>query len=202
MLDIKKIQKEVDVVVEELKKRKISKDILVSLSNRINERNKIIKELSDIQHKRNTITKEISLNKDDKEKQKEFFERASRKKELILKLEKELSKIEEDLQEELYYIPNILNPIVPIGNDENDNVIISEKNKLGRGLVNNIIPHYEIATKKNILDIPRGVKVSGTRFLFYKGIGARLIRALENFMLDENIKAGYEELLPPLIVKS
>ncbi|MGL5521675.1 MAG: serine--tRNA ligase [Metamycoplasmataceae bacterium] len=202
MLDIKKIQKEVDVVVEELKKRKISKDILVSLSNRINERNKIIKELSDIQHKRNTITKEISLNKDDKEKQKEFFVRASKKKELILKLEKELSKLEEDLQEELYYIPNILNPIVPTGNDENDNVVIFEKNKLGRGLVNNVIPHYEIATKKNILDIPRGVKISGTRFLFYKGIGARLIRALENFMLDENIKAGYEELLPPLIVKS
>ncbi|MGL5357538.1 MAG: serine--tRNA ligase [Metamycoplasmataceae bacterium] len=202
MLDIKKIQKEIDVVIEELKKRKISKDILLSLSNRINERNKIIKELSDIQHKRNTITKEISLNKDDKEKQKEFFERASRKKELILKLEKELSKLEEDLQEELYYIPNILNSNVPLGNDENDNIVIFEKDKLGRGLVNNIVPHYEIATQKNILDIPRGVKISGTRFLFYKGIGARLIRALENFMLDENIKAGYEELLPPLIVKS
>ncbi|MGL4183857.1 MAG: serine--tRNA ligase [Metamycoplasmataceae bacterium] len=205
MLDIKKIQKEIDVVIEELKKRKISKDILISLSNRINERNKIIKELSEIQHQRNRTTKEISINlenKENKEKQKEFFIKASKQKEAILKLEKKLTKMEEELKEELFYIPNILNSKVPFGNDENDNIVIFEKNKLGRGLVNNIIPHYEIATKKDILDIPRGVKISGTRFLFYKGIGARLIRALENFMLDENIKAGYEELLPPLIVKS
>ncbi|EPJ17603.1 tRNA synthetase class II core domain family protein, partial [Chlamydia psittaci 02DC21] len=70
------------------------------------------------------------------------------------------------------------------------------------GLVQNVLPHYEIATKLDIIDFVRSVKLARTRFVLYKKAGALLVRALATFMLNTHIKNGYEELMPPHLVNS
>ncbi|MGL4343116.1 MAG: serine--tRNA ligase [Metamycoplasmataceae bacterium] len=202
MLDIKKIQKDIDSVINSLKKRNVDSELLKKLSNQINARNKLIFQLSDLQHKRNNVTKEISLIKDFKNIDKKILQEASETKEKIIKLEKEIEEHQIEIENILHYIPNITHELVPIGEGEEENVEISAFPNLGRGLNKCKLPHYEIGVLKNILDFQRAVKISGSRFVFFKNEGALLVRALENFMLDQHISRGYTELIPPLMVSS
>ncbi|MDI4567673.1 MAG: serine--tRNA ligase [Mycoplasma sp.] len=101
----------------------------------------------------------------------------------------------------LDYVPNIISANTPIGKDENDNKVIEEFSNLGRGLVNNVLPHYEIGQKLNLIDFHQSTTLSGSRFWSYINNGAKLLRALISFLLDLHIKNGYIEINPPLIVK-
>jgi seryl-tRNA synthetase len=106
---------------------------------------------------------------------------------------------DEAVQDILLRIPNVPHESVPVGPDENANV---EVRKAGtpRTFGFEPQPHWDIGERLGILDFAAGAKVTGARFTFYKGAGARLERALINFMLDTHAKAGYEEVLPPFIV--
>lgn len=110
-----------------------------------------------------------------------------------------LHKIEAELKQLLYTIPNVPNPLVPSGNTDQDNEIIHEE-----GTIPNVDaehkPHWELTSKYDIIDFELGNKITGAGFPVYKGKGARLQRALINFFLDEAINAGYEEVQPPLLV--
>lgn len=200
MLDIKLLQKDIDFVIEKLKSRNVDKEILQKISTFINSRNRIISELGALQHKRNSVTKEIAILSISKEESKPLVSEAMHLKQAITKLEEEINQYQKKIEKILYFIPNIPSELTPIGNDENDNKIIEVFDKLGRGLVKAKKAHYEIGVEKDILDFVRAVKISGSRFVFFKKEGAQLVRALENFMLDVHIKNGYVELLPPLIV--
>ncbi|VDR41811.1 seryl-tRNA synthetase [Mycoplasmopsis caviae] len=101
----------------------------------------------------------------------------------------------------LIRIPNISLDDVPLGKDEKQNKVLKNHDNLGRGLVSGVLPHYTIASNLNIIDLERAVKMSGSRYVIYKGLGARLARALMNFMLDLHVKNGYEEYSVPFIVK-
>jgi seryl-tRNA synthetase len=111
----------------------------------------------------------------------------------------QLAAIEEDVRRALYEIPNIPHASVPIGASEDDNV---EVRRWGEPRCFDFSPltHYELGEKWDILDFARAGKVTGTRFTFYKGLGARLERALISFMLDLHTSKDYEEILPPYMV--
>lgn len=197
MLDSKLIQKNINYVIEKLKTRNVDEVLLKNLSQNINERNKLIFKLNEKQKEKNSISSLLSSNKNS-----ELLVKALKVKNEIKEIETQIEKYQKQLDEILPIIPNIPLDIVPIGQNENDNKEIIKKDSLGRGLVKNIKPHYVIAVEKDIVDFERGTKLSGSRFAIFKNEGARLIRALENFMLDIHTKNGYTEFLPPVMVKS
>ncbi len=118
----------------------------------------------------------------------------------IKEYDEEIRVLEEEISQIMLSIPNIPHESVPIGLTEDENVPIrhwGEPTSFAFGPK----PHWEIATELGILDFEGAAKVTGSRFVFYKGIGARLERALINYMLDvHTTQHGYEEILPPYIV--
>lgn len=131
---------------------------------------------------------------------------AEKVKQLVSTLKVEIDKNNElilnltnDISQETLNLPNIPHNSVPQGNDENDN---KEIRKWGKILKETNKPHWEIAEKFKLIDFSRATKLSGSRFIMYTNFGAKIIRALFNFMLDQHTKKGYLEQLPPLIVNS
>lgn len=111
----------------------------------------------------------------------------------------ELTETDEKLNEIIVRLPNTPHSSVPVGADEDENI---EVRRWGtpRHFDFDIKAHWDLGEDLDILDWERGAKVTGSRFLFYKGLGARLERALYNFMLDEHAKEGYTEIIPPYMV--
>lgn len=114
-------------------------------------------------------------------------------------LKEKFKTIEHELHSLLYKIPNVPHEMVPAGNSDEDNVVLSEDN-FEVHLPKNAMPHWELIKKYDIIDFDLGNKITGAGFPVYKGKGARLQRALINFFLDEATKAGFEEVIPPLLV--
>lgn len=110
-----------------------------------------------------------------------------------------LSAIEILLQNELVLLPNLPHVSVPKGKTPEENVVALENGKIPQ-LMQNALPHWELATKYDIIDFELGNKIAGAGFPVYKGKGARLQRALINFFLDRAGEAGYREMQPPIVV--
>lgn len=108
--------------------------------------------------------------------------------------------IVEQIQELLYQIPNIPHTSVPEGKSAEDNLVYKAWDKPFPVLHEGALPHWELATRYKIFDLELGVKLTGSGFPVFRGKGARLERALISFFLDEAVKAGYEEIMPPLMV--
>jgi seryl-tRNA synthetase len=118
----------------------------------------------------------------------------------IKELDDRLSLVEEGLKAVLYNIPNIPHESVPVGSSERDNVEIRRWGSL-REFTFTPRPHWELGEDLGILDFDRGARITGARFTLYRGLGARLERALINFMLDLHTEQhGYVEVLPPFMV--
>jgi seryl-tRNA synthetase len=120
-------------------------------------------------------------------------------KEDIKQLNGQLAAVEEDLQQKLVLLPNLPHSSVPKGSSPEDNEIVLE-NGAKPALADNALPHWELAAKYNLIDFELGVKITGAGFPVYKGKGAKLQRALISFFLDEAEKAGYNEVMLPLMV--
>jgi len=157
--------------------------------------------LDTLQAEMNTISKEIGfLLKNGK------IEEAEQKKSRTGKLKAEIETLsgsltgyEAELKSCLIKLPNLPHTSVPKGNGAADNVVIREGGKIPQ-LADNALPHWDLAKKYDIIDFELGNKLTGAGFPVYKGKGSKLQRALINFFLDENIKAGYTEIMPPLMV--
>ena len=201
MIDINLIRSNPDFVKERLSTR--DKEF-VKLVDKVLEldikRREIIKELESLRSERNKLSKEIGKLKREGKDVSEIQERVKGLKARIDELEEELKKVEEELKNTLLWIPNLPHESVPIGEDENDNV---EVRRWGEPRKFNFEPkpHWEIGEKLGILDFKRGAKLSGSRFTVIKGWGAKLERALINFMLDLHTGKGYREVCPPHLVK-
>jgi seryl-tRNA synthetase len=115
-------------------------------------------------------------------------------------LEAQSAQIKTDLDNLLYSVPNCPHKSVPKGKDPEDNKVFKAWTKPFPTLYADAQPHWELIKKYNIIDFELGVKITGAGFPLYRGKGARLQRALIQFFLDEAVKAGYEEILPPLLV--
>ncbi|MCK6617012.1 MAG: serine--tRNA ligase [Cyclobacteriaceae bacterium] len=120
-------------------------------------------------------------------------------KEILKKLEEELAVYEEQLKQHLYKIPNVPAARVPAGGGPDDNLNVHQHGAIPK-LPGDALPHWELIKKYDIIDFELGNKISGAGFPVYKGKGAKLQRALISFFLDEAEKAGYREMMPPIVV--
>ena len=121
--------------------------------------------------------------------------------ERVSQLEKQLAQEEEDFQQRLLDLPNLPHPDVPVGQDEDENIVIRTEGK-PPAFAFSPRPHWELGEALGIIDFERGVKISGSRFYILKGLGARLQRALISWMLDLHVNEhGYTEVYPPAMVK-
>lgn len=132
----------------------------------------------------------------------ELKEKVASMKESSKELEAKMKNAEANLEELLLSVPNIPHQSVPKGNTDSDNEVYQDWNGVLPRLGDTAQPHWELAKKYNLFDLELGVKIAGAGFPLYRGKGARLQRALINFFLDEAIKAGYEEIMPPLLVNT
>ena len=115
-------------------------------------------------------------------------------------LEEAMRQIKNDLTDGLLEIPNVPHPDVPPGNSDEDNTVFQDWTEDLLDLGPAALPHWELGKNYNLFDFELGVKITGAGFPLFRGKGARLQRGLINFFLDEAYKAGYEEIIPPLLV--
>ena len=198
MLDLKFVRENLDVVKTMLKNRHnpLSLDEFEKLEK---ERREILGEVEALKNKRNTASKEISVMKKNGENADALVAEMREVGDKIKELDARLKDVETKLTDILLHIPNIPKEDVPIGKDDTEN---PEIRKWGEPKKFSFEPkaHWDIGTDLDILDAERAAKVSGARFTFYKGLGARLERACINFMMDLHAKQGYTEMLAPYIV--
>jgi len=201
MLDIELIRKKPEFVKERLLTRDKELPILVDRVLELDsERRKILTELESLRAERNKKSKEIGRLRREGKDTKGLEEEVKKLKEGIDRLEEELSKVGSQLREVMLWIPNLPHESVPVGEDEEDNVEIRRWGE-PKKFPFEPKPHWEIGERLGILDFERGARLSGSRFTVVKGPGARLERALINFMLDLHREKGYEEVLPPHLVR-
>ncbi|TNK95100.1 serine--tRNA ligase, partial [Mycoplasmopsis pullorum] len=118
-----------------------------------------------------------------------------------IELEEKAKSLNDELDQLLLAIPNEPLDGTPVGKDENFNKVLNVRDKIGRGLVAGVKPHYVVGEKLGLFDNETATKLSGARFVLYKNRGAKLVRALMNFMLDLHETKGYQEILPPVLVR-
>ncbi len=202
MLQVNFLKEHRDRVLEGLKKRNFKDlelvDSAISLDD---ERKKVQFDMDSQLAEINKISKEIGLLM--KEGKKELAESAKQKtaqyKEASKDLQQKLNEIEEKLTEILYLIPNIPHESVKAGVSADDNENIYQSHDV-KGLGEGAIPHWELASKYNLINFELGVKIAGAGFPVYLGKGAKLQRSLVQFFLDRNTEAGYMEVNPPHVV--
>jgi seryl-tRNA synthetase len=196
-----------DKTIQGLKKRNWGSDKLewveqVSLLDK--DRKDIQTELDTLKMEVNQASKEIgNLMKNGKITEAgQAKEQVSMNKNRIAELEEKTKLNKESLQELLYKIPNIPHESVPMGKSAEDNEVYKAWNHPLPDLFPGALPHWELAEKHTLFDLKLGVKITGAGFPLYRGQGAKLQRALIQFFLDEATKAGYEEIIPPLLVNA
>lgn len=201
MLDIKMIRQNTDEIKERLATRGVKAEKIDALLEKDKRRRELLVETEGLKQKRNEVSAEIANAKRNKQDATDAIKEMREVGAKIKSLDEELEEVEATVKDMASRLPNLPNPTIPIGPDESANV---ELRKVGTPREFDFEPkaHWDIGEDLGILDFDRGAKVSGARFVYYKGLGARLERAVYNFMLDEHAKEGYTEMLPPYIVNA
>lgn len=199
MLELKYVRQNLDEVKRALLIRNDSTD-LEAFEESDAKRREILFEIETLRSERNAVSDEIAQMKRQGKNADTLVGDMREVSAKIKQLEKTLSENEEIVQNTLIGIPNIPHPSVPVGKDENDNTLVRQ---VGQVPDFNYEPtaHWTLGEDLNILDFESAAKITGARFPLYLGAGARLERALINFMLDiHTSEHGYKEILPPFIV--
>lgn len=201
MLDIKMIRQNTDEIKERLATRGVKAEKIDALLEKDKRRRELLVETEGLKQKRNEVSAEIANAKRNKQDATDAIKEMREVGAKIKSLDEELEEVEATVKDMASRLPNLPNPTIPVGPDESANV---ELRKVGTPREFDFEPkaHWDIGEDLGILDFDRGAKVSGARFVYYKGLGARLERAVYNFMLDEHAKEGYTEMLPPYIVNA
>ncbi|QWV87320.1 serine--tRNA ligase [Streptococcus parasuis] len=199
MLDIKRIRTDFDGVASKLATRGVTAESLENIKELDAKRREILVTVEELKAERNTVSAEIAQAKRNKENVDDKIAAMQKLSADVKNLDAELLEIDEKLNAILAVLPNTPHDSVPVGVDEEENV---EVRRWGTPREFNFEPkaHWDLGEDLDILDWERGAKVTGARFLFYKNLGARLERALYNFMLDEHITEGYQEIITPYMV--
>jgi len=199
MLDIKILRTEPDRIREALKKRNNDLDITPAIELDV-KRRALLTDAEQKKAKQNEITKQIPAMKKEGKNTDEIFAEMRKLSDEIKEDDAEISKIDEELRNFMLRIPNIPNSEVPVGADDSENVEIrrfSEPRKFDFELK----AHWDLGVDLDILDFDRGAKIAGSRFTVYKGLGARLERAVIQFFLNTHTEeSGYTEIFPPYMV--
>ncbi|MBM7582912.1 seryl-tRNA synthetase [Caldicoprobacter guelmensis] len=199
MLDPKFIRSNPDLVRQKLatKKEDVDLDRFLELDEK---RRVYIAEVERLKNRRNVVSEEIARLKREKKDVTEIINEMRQVSDTIKEYDAKIREIEEQLEEVLLTIPNLPHDSVPVGDSEEQNV---EVRRWGEPRKFDFQPkaHWDIGEELGILDFKTAAKVTGSRFAFYRGMGARLERALINFMLDiHTMQHGYVEVFPPFMV--
>ncbi len=201
MLDLKFVRSNLDSIREMLKNRQYDLD-LSRFEDLDQERRQRLAVLEELRHKRNKVNDNIAAMKKNGEDASVVISEMKEVSSSIKEKEKELPRFVKELNELLMVIPNMPHESVAVGKDEKDNPVIRTWGEITERDFEPL-PHWDIGEKLGILDFSRAAKLSGARFALYRGMGAKLERALINFMLDIHTKEhGYTEILPPFMVNS
>lgn len=200
MIDMKLIRTETASVKERLAGRGVAAETIDELLALDVKRRQLLVQVEELKARRNQVSEEIGLKKRAKEDASDVIAQMQTVAAEIKRLDEELEVIDADLLDRQLHLPNLPNPSIPVGPDEASN---HEERKWGEIPSFTFQPkaHYELGEDLGILDWERGAKVAGARFVYYVGQGARLERAVYNFMLDEHYKEGYKEMITPYMVK-
>ena len=204
MLELSRIREEKDAIVEGLKTRNLNVDNQLTEVISLDEKRRATQQQMEADlAELNSIAKSIgSLFQQGKaEEANNLKAKTVDLKEQSAKLKVTLQETEDAINKILHTIPNVPNKIVPKGNSDQDNEIVFENATIPK-LHPKAVPHWDLIKTYDLVDFELGVKITGAGFPVYKGKGARLQRALINFFLDEAINAGYEEVIPPLLVNA
>jgi seryl-tRNA synthetase len=198
MLDARFMRENIDLLKKALEKRGYEIDLSEFLSLE-EQRLSLLKESEELRNKRNVVSEEIGKMKRQGQNADSLVAEMKGVSDRIKEIDEILKGIEEKTGLFLLNIPNIPRESVPVGKDETGNV---EVRKWGDPREFDFEPlnHWDIAETLDVIDFERGAKIAGARFAVMKGLGARLERALMNFMLDLNTSKGYKEIFPPILV--
>ncbi|SEC31540.1 serine--tRNA ligase [Paenibacillus sp. GP183] len=200
MFDIKLLRTDMAAVETAMNNRGKRIEELKGFTELDIKRRELLQETEQLKNSRNTVSQEVAVRKRSGENADNLIEEMKHVGDRIKALDDEIRLLDEQLQQVVLSIYNMPHASVPVGHSEDDNVEIrrvGEAPKLGFEAK----PHWELAQELGILDFEAAAKVTGSRFVFYKGLGARLERALLNFMMDlHSDEHGYVEMLPPYIV--
>lgn len=200
MLSLKLIRENPSILEEALKNRQVSAEPVSSLVSLDKQWRTLKTEADHLKAEKNSISLQVS---ETKKKGGDISPLLQKTKDLSAKidgLDFQAGSLETQMESILMTVPNIPDKSVPIGKSEEDNAEVrkwGEPEKTSK----DTRPHYEVAEKR-LIDFERGAKIAGHRFVFLKGLAARLERSLVNFMLDLQVMNGYTELLPPFLVNS
>ena len=200
MLDIKFVRENPDLVDKACESRQNAHWDREKFFELDEERRSVIAEVESLQAERNAVSKQIGLlmREGKKEEAEAAKEQVAANKDRIAELDQRRGEVEEELTALVAAIPNIPDASVPYGKDDSDN---PEVRKWGEPTQFDFEPkaHWDLGPELGMIDFDRGVKLAGTRFYLLGGMGARMERALINFMIDTHNQAGFKEWWPPVI---
>ena len=201
MLDIRFIREHTSAVKEGVA-RKLEDTTRVDQALALDERRRqLLQETESLKGRRNTVSDEVARRKSAREETDALIAEMRVVAGEIKRLDDELRAVEEDLRSTLLQIPNVPHPSVPPGRSSADNVVIATVGEIP--LIDfTPRPHWDIVEHHRLIDFARGTKVTGAGFPVFTGKGAKLERALINFLLDEATARGYTEVYPPLVVNA
>ncbi|OPA73492.1 serine--tRNA ligase [Paenibacillus selenitireducens] len=200
MLDVKILRNEFERVEEALKNRGKSLELVAEFPALDVRRRELLQESETLKNRRNVVSQEVARLKKARENADDLILEMREVSDRIKEMDEEVRTLDERITELTLAIPNIPNENTPIGASEDDNVELRKWSE-PRSFDFEPKAHWDIAQDLGILDFEAAAKVTGSRFVFYRGLGARLERALLNFMMDlHSDQHGYEEILPPYIV--
>ncbi len=201
MLDLKYLTEHNDEVFEKLSHRSGGPFPVREARDLALRRKEIIREVEQLKAEKNAVSQQIAVLKREKKDASDVINETKKLGDEITRLDDELAKVEEDLQTAMYAIPNVYDDSLPIGESDKDN---REERKFLEPTAFDFEPkaHWDLGVNLNILDWPRAGKITGARFTVYRGLGAKLERAVINFMLDSHFIHGYTEILPPFMVNT
>jgi seryl-tRNA synthetase len=203
MLDLAFVREHVPLIEARLRDRGLDPAEVLKNFREVDERRRqAITQAETLKAQRNRASEEIARLKKDKQDASALMEQTKQLRERIQELEKSAEQLDTELRQTLTTIPNLPHESVPVGHSSEDNL---EVRRWGSPQQFDFTPkpHWELGEQLGVLDLERAAKLSGARFAVYWDLGARLERALANFMLDLHTREhGYTEVLPPYMVNS
>ncbi|MFD1427174.1 seryl-tRNA synthetase [Kroppenstedtia sanguinis] len=200
MLDLKVLRQDLEQVRKRLEHRGEDISGLDRVTRLDEHRRELLRETEQLKNRRNVVSKEVARKKKAGEEAADTIAEMRHVGDRIKKLDEEVRQVEQELDHVLLTLPNLPHESVPIGESEEDNQPVRHWGEVPQWSFKPK-PHWELGIELDLLDFERAGKVTGSRFVFYKGVGARLERALYNYMLDLHTEQnGYTEMIPPYMV--
>ncbi|MHA0297355.1 serine--tRNA ligase [Mesomycoplasma ovipneumoniae] len=198
-MDIRLILNNKSFVEKKLSDRGFDISIIVDLYQKAQKRNSLRQEIDELLAQKNKTSKQIGLYVRENKDAEDLKNQVNQIKDKLANLETEWQELDDWVSQKILEVPNLPDDSVPFGNSELDNQVIYHWGQ-PKKIDPKIKPHYEFGKSKDILDFKRAVKISGNRFVIYKNLAAKLVRALINFMIDTHVNSGYQEIIPNTLV--